>query len=245
MSAISSPADTRPSMKIARQSHFAFGPPALRREAFVASEENAAARLALDNWRNWPGGAFALYGEAGSGKSHLAAIWAEAAGAAIISGSDLDCGLGERPPHLCVDDADRAPDDALYALLTLTERTGGAVLLVARDPPAVWPAQLPDLKSRLAALALDRVRPPEPPLLAELVTRHAAARGYRLTPAAALYVAERMPRACSAAAAMADALCDAGGPGVRSPMELARRALRALGFGDAEDTPDGEPGAMR
>jgi chromosomal replication initiation ATPase DnaA len=46
----------------------------------VADANRDAARL-LTDWRAWPGGALALIGPKGSGKTHLALAWALEAGA--------------------------------------------------------------------------------------------------------------------------------------------------------------------
>ena len=53
----------------------------LAREDFLGGPSNAAALALIERWPDWPGRAVVLGGPEGSGKSHLAAIWARAAGA--------------------------------------------------------------------------------------------------------------------------------------------------------------------
>src|SRR5208283_6147793 len=48
------------------------------REDFLAGPSNAAALALIERWPDWPDRIVALIGPEGSGKSHLAAIWAEA-----------------------------------------------------------------------------------------------------------------------------------------------------------------------
>src|SRR5690348_7386371 len=60
------------------------------REDFIAGPSNAAALSLVDRWPDWPDCVVALIGPEGSGKSHLASIWAEKTGARILSGRALD-----------------------------------------------------------------------------------------------------------------------------------------------------------
>ena len=55
--------------------------PDYARSAFVVSSSNAQAVATLDSWPDWRGGALALVGPPGSGKTHLADVWAERLGA--------------------------------------------------------------------------------------------------------------------------------------------------------------------
>ena len=50
-------------------------------DTLVLAEANADAATLLTGWRNWPGGALALAGPPGSGKTHIALTWALEAGA--------------------------------------------------------------------------------------------------------------------------------------------------------------------
>ncbi len=60
-----------------------------RRDDFLASAANEAALSLVERWPEWPGGMAAIVGPRGAGKSHLAAIWAERAGARIVAASAL------------------------------------------------------------------------------------------------------------------------------------------------------------
>ncbi|GBF57115.1 hypothetical protein PbB2_00775 [Candidatus Phycosocius bacilliformis] len=227
------------------QAQLDFGIPVYTAESFLNSDETAHARAALQHWRTWPGGVLCLHGEAGSGKSHLGAIWAGEAGAVSLRGPDLSLAFVESPKPddrltALIDDADQADETALFALLTRLERDGGAVLLLARQAPSLWPYHLADLRSRLRAVPHECLRPPEVPLLAQLIVRHAAAQGYRLDAASSTYLAERIPRTFEAAKAVTDRLQTVATYSLKSPMALAQRALRAY-YPDAwheADEPD-------
>src|SRR5262249_10136658 len=60
-----------------------------RRDDFLASAANEAALSLVDRWPDWPGRFAAISGPRGAGKSHLAAIWAERAGARIVAAPTL------------------------------------------------------------------------------------------------------------------------------------------------------------
>ena len=55
------------------------------REDFLQGSSNAAALRLIEQWPDWPDRVLALAGPEGAGKSHLAAIWAEIAGARRVS----------------------------------------------------------------------------------------------------------------------------------------------------------------
>jgi chromosomal replication initiation ATPase DnaA len=55
------------------------------RDDFLRGPSNAAALTLIDRWPDWPDRIVAVIGPEGSGKSHLAAIWAEVTGARVLS----------------------------------------------------------------------------------------------------------------------------------------------------------------
>src|SRR5882762_5972741 len=59
------------------------------REDFLGGPSNAAALALIECWPDWPGRAVVLVGPEGSGKSHLAAIWAANAGARFLAARSL------------------------------------------------------------------------------------------------------------------------------------------------------------
>lgn len=130
----------------------------------MRSPANLEAARAVDAWPNWPGKALALVGPPGSGKSHLARIWAAQAGAASYTeGADLSACVGK---PVLVEDADRGvPDEGLFHLFNMAGADGGSLLLTARAPPVEWPAALPDLRSRLNSLTVIQLGEPDDELL--------------------------------------------------------------------------------
>src|SRR3954463_707894 len=113
---------------------------AMRRDDFIFASGNARALALVGAFSHWGGRAAAFYGPPASGKTHLARIWAERSGAAVIAAGELH----DAPPGaVAVENIDDgiADEGALFALL---ER-GGPLLLTGRQPPTQWRARLPDL----------------------------------------------------------------------------------------------------
>ncbi len=114
-----------------RQLSFALGHrESFDRADFLCGPGNETALALIDHWTDWPARALALTGPEGSGKSHLAAIWAQAAGARVVAGRALDA--ASVPQSLAtgavaVEDADRGKIDeaALFHLLNLAREQGG------------------------------------------------------------------------------------------------------------------------
>jgi chromosomal replication initiation ATPase DnaA len=240
-----SPRSTQSTTKT--QGHLDFGAPDFTPESYVHSAQNARARAALDTWRTWPGGVLALCGEALSGKSHLASMWARDISAPFYDGHSFDLAAAERltahkPARAVIDRADACDETALFALLTSLERDGGAVLLVARLAPASWRIELPDLRSRLGAIVFERLTAPEPHMLAALIIRHSAARGFKIDEAASTYLANRIPRTFEATRDIVACMEEVTSVTLKTPQALAQRALQAFyartGYEDDAKTPD-------
>ena len=143
-------------MKLERREGF-------RAQDFIASGANA---VALAAWPHWHGGCLALVGPAGSGKSHLAHTWAARVGAQVLTAAAaVDLRALEGGP-VVLEDADRgAHDEDLFHLINMAAVEGGGLLLTARTPPSVWPAALPDLRSRLNAMRVAELAEPDDAIL--------------------------------------------------------------------------------
>ncbi len=59
--------------------------PAMGRDDFYISDANAGAVAQIDGWRDWPTGKLVLCGATGSGKTHLAHVWAAQSSAQIVA----------------------------------------------------------------------------------------------------------------------------------------------------------------
>ena len=150
----------------------------LRAADFVVSHSNHAAASTLADWPQEPGSILALYGPAGSGKSHLAASWVERTGAMALHGSEagLIDSIEAEGRALLLDSADEADEEALFHLFNLVKSGGGSLLMVSREPPAAWHCSVPDLRSRLDSVRTLGITVPDDVVLAAMLKRAFASR---------------------------------------------------------------------
>ena len=168
------------------------------RAAFVVSGSNVLAVRTLDAWPDWRGGALALVGPPGSGKTHLASVWALRLQALAWPTQDGD---GPADGPLLIEDADRSlAEEALFHLLNLAARPGGGLLLTSRRPPSQWPARLPDLRSRLNALPVAELEAPDDTVLDAMLRKFFRERNIRPSEELLAYLVRRIERSAQSAA---------------------------------------------
>jgi chromosomal replication initiation ATPase DnaA len=201
-------------------------PVSYRREDFVAGPSNAQARASLEAWPDWHGGALALVGPEGAGKTHLAKVWAERAGALALDREAPEISAAAGRPVL-VEDVDQGIDpEALFHLINMAARDGGGLLLTARVPPIAWPAELPDLRSRLNALPLAQIEAPDDVVLAGVLGKLFRERSIRPPKEVIPYLLLRMERSIPVAREIVQRLDEAADDGQRPiSRALARQIL--------------------
>jgi DnaA regulatory inactivator Hda len=204
--------------------------PALGRADFLVAPSNAAAVAWLDRWPLWPAPALALHGPAGSGKTHLAHVFAARAqarsiDAAALATEHVPALLGDAAAAI-VDDAERAAAEPLLHLYNVLAERGGHLLLVARDAPARWPVALADLRSRLLACPAVAVAPPDEALIGALLVKLFADRQLVVGEEVLSYLTLRLERSFEEARRAVAALDEAAlAEHRRITVPLARRVL--------------------
>jgi chromosomal replication initiation ATPase DnaA len=146
-------------------------------EDFLVSGSNAEAVAMIDAWPDWPGRMLLLVGPPASGKSHLAAIWAERAGARSLAARALakaDIAALAGAGAVAVEDADQAglPETELFHLLNVAHEKQAFLLITAARPPAYWRIATPDLASRLRRMPLVEIAQPDDALIRTLLVKH-------------------------------------------------------------------------
>ena len=184
---------------------------ALGRADFIVGRANHEAIDIIDRWPSWPERGVLLVGPAGSGKSHLTAIWQEASGAAAIAASKLADGDVERltaAAAIVVEDLHAGPVDeaALFHLVNAAREAGAALLLTSRLGPTALRFRLPDLVSRLRAITMVELREPDDALLRQVLTKLFADRQLLIEPAVVDFIVMRMERSLEAANVIVDQL---------------------------------------
>jgi chromosomal replication initiation ATPase DnaA len=205
--------------------------PALDAEDFLIADSNRAAVAWLDRWPDWPGRGLVIHGPSGCGKTHLVQVWRRASGAIQIAPAALHQAtapvlLGSATA-CAIDGADRNVDarGLLHLYNMLVERSGH-LLLTAQRPPSAWGVTLPDLASRLGALAQVGVADPDDHLIAALLVKLFADRRLVVGEDVVLYLAGRMERSFAAAGRLVESLDRAAlASGRRVSVRLARDVL--------------------
>ncbi len=172
------------------------------REDFLSGPGNETALKLIESWPDWPARTVALTGPQGSGKSHLASIWSVAAGARTISGRALSQNnlvAALATGALVVEDATRADERALFHLINLAHEQEAFVLVTARTAPALWPVAIADLGSRLRALPVVTLRPPDDAMLRGVIVKLAADRQLVLDDSVVRYLSSHIERSFAAA----------------------------------------------
>mgnify|MGYP002785944874 FL=1 len=147
--------------------------------AFVLGPANAQAAAWLAQPQLWPMPRTLLVGPPGSGKSHLAGLFARGHAATVIDDAET------RDPEFLFH-AWNAATPARPLLLTAATRH--------------WPHGLPDLASRLAATPQVQIGDPDDALLAALMAKQFTDRGLTVGDDVLAWLVRRMERSFAAAA---------------------------------------------
>src|SRR6201994_4928801 len=175
----------------------------LTRDNFLEGPANTAGLALIDSWPDWPNRVMLLVGPEGSGKSHLAAIWAEQSGARssaadALTAADVPAALATGA--LVVEDLrlPGADERALFHLLNLAREQEACLLITARQPPGGLPIELRDLRSRLRALPVITLTPPDDHLLRALIVKFCADRQMVVDESLVSYLVTRLERSYAA-----------------------------------------------
>lgn len=175
----------------------------LTRDNFLEGPANAAGLALVDGWPDWPNRIMLLVGPEGSGKSHLAAIWAEQAGARSIPAHALTAVAvpGALATGALVVEDLKSPDldeRALFHLMNLAREETAFVLITARTPPTALQIELRDLRSRLRAVPTVLLLPPDDQLFRALIVKFCADRQLIVDETVVSYLASRIERSYAA-----------------------------------------------
>jgi chromosomal replication initiation ATPase DnaA len=176
----------------------------LSRDDFLEGPANASALSLVDSWPDWPNRIMILAGPEGSGKSHLAAIWAAEAGARSTTAHALTAAAvpgALATGALVVEDLNPSGFDerALFHLMNLAREDQGFVLITARVPPAALQVELRDLRSRLRAVPVVTLLPPDDQLFRALIVKFCADRQLSADETVVSYLTTRIERSFAAA----------------------------------------------
>ena len=117
---------------------------------------------------------------------------------------------------------------------------GGRLLLTAHRAPSQWRTASPDLKSRLNALPVGEIGPPDDTVVRARLAIAAERRFLRLSPETLNYLVPRLELAYDAVENFMDRLSDAVSDHDRAPsLPLARRVLEQMSEAAGDDVAEG------
>lgn len=181
------------------------------REDFLVGEANELAYATLEQWPDWPDPVMLLLGPPGSGKTHLASIWAKRAHAWSVVSTDIS----HRPAAellsstaVLIEDVDRGlPDEAaFFHLLNIAREKKCFVLLTARTPPGDWGIKTMDLLSRLRLAPRIDLREPDDALMAGLLVKFFVERQMVVDMQVVDFIRSRIDRSVASVRDFVDAL---------------------------------------
>jgi chromosomal replication initiation ATPase DnaA len=179
--------------------------PALGAEDFLISQSNRAASDIVDAWPHWQHWSVVVVAPAGAGKTHLGNVWRLRSGAMSVAASALtEADVVRTRNAVLVEDLHAGIGDerALFHLLNLVREHKLSLLLTSRLAPGDLDVALPDLRSRLRALPVVAISPPDEALLRAVLVKHFADRQLAVEPHVINYIALHMERSMEGAAAV-------------------------------------------
>jgi len=196
--------------------------PGHSRDDLIVSSSNMAAVDMVDRWPAWISPVVVLAGPAGSGKTHLAAIWKAETDAKVVDPNGIGATAGEAGPFLIDDIGDGPIDEAgLFHLINTVRQTGSSLLMTSRRWPAAWGVQLPDLLSRLKAATVVEIGAPDDTLLSGVLYKLFADRQIAVDPNVIGFLMSHIERSLSTANRVVERLD-------RTALERKSRITRAL-----------------
>lgn len=166
-------------------------------EDFFISQANKKALEMLQQWPNWGDGIYAnislIYGENGSGKTHLSYIWQNLSGAKRLTNNDLHS-FYFNDKALILEDIENIDQESLFHLINVAQENQQYLLLNSSISPANLKLTLPDLRSRILSIPSVAIESPDAELLKAVLLKHLSDRNLQINAVAVDYIIPRIDR---------------------------------------------------
>ncbi|MDE3059919.1 MAG: DNA replication protein [Pseudomonadota bacterium] len=199
---------------------------------FFVSGCNRDAYEWVIRWPGWPAHALFIHGPRGSGKTHLAQLWAARSQARLLAAVQLaEIAPDAMAGHWAIEDVEQLNDEArLLHLFNVTRESACGLLLTADAPPSRLALALPDLTSRLLSLPLVAIEQPDDAVLAASMRKQFADRQMKVDEEVIAWLLPRMERSLAEAKRLVETIDSAALAGRRNVTVPFVRQL--LGEGD-------------
>jgi chromosomal replication initiation ATPase DnaA len=166
-------------------------------EDFFITSANQKVIDIFKKWPDWGAEKFAnilyIYGEHGSGKTHLAYIWKNISSAKILGLNDLH-NLYYKERCLILENIEKINQETLLHLINIAEERHQFLLLTSSFSPANLKITLPDLRSRILSLPSMGIDSPDSDLLKAVLLKHISDRNLQINSVAVDYLIPRIDR---------------------------------------------------
>ena len=174
--------------------------PAFGRSNFWVAPCNQEAIAWIDRYPEWPMHALLIYGETGSGKTHLASIFSEVK----IAAKDLTEDFIPEQEKIVVENLEELQNEkALFHLFNRIQEKQGGLLLTARQVPQF---QLPDLQTRIAMTPKAEIQMPDENTIVSVCAKMFADKQAVVVLAVLTYIATHIPRSFEAVSKVVNAV---------------------------------------
>ena len=171
------------------------------RENYFVSRANRNAVSFIEDWNSWPLNKLILVGSEGSGKTHLASLWAEEVGAKILSSTDLmeeQISKLSGKPVLIEDihkiQRNRPAETIFFHLHNLLNLENTSLLMTSRLLPGRLNFILEDLQSRILGSSIAELEAVDDDLLSAVLVKMFADRQMYFSDKLLAYVLLRIER---------------------------------------------------
>lgn len=165
---------------------------------FYISDANYEAFAYIGSWPDWNSGVYSkillIYGESGSGKTHLSHVWQQLSNAKFIQ---FDDELYSFKGAAIIEDIDHLDEESLLHLINYAYQNQIFLLLTSKLSPLKLNFSLPDLRSRILAIPSVAINAPDQELLKIVLCKNLSERNLKVHPATIDYIINRIERSFS------------------------------------------------
>ena len=156
------------------------------KDDFLVSDSNKEVYKLINRWPNWSSRKIIIFGDSGTGKTHLSRIWQKKTSAIILNLNKFkkirfdnfflkkNIFIIENISNFFDKIKKKDKDDLEKNLLhfyNLIEEKKGYLILTALNSPKFWKINLPDLKSRILSSIIVKINKPNDELLSSVLVK--------------------------------------------------------------------------
>ena len=156
------------------------------KDDFLVSDSNKEAYKLINRWPNWSSRKIIIFGDSGTGKTHLSRIWQKKTSAIILNLNKFKKirfdnfflkknifiieNISSFFDKIKKKDKDNLEKNLLH-FYNLIEEKKGYLILTALNSPKFWKINLPDLKSRILSSIIVKINKPNDELLSSVLVK--------------------------------------------------------------------------